>query len=182
MLNEEKLIEQCIDNNRRAQESLFNQFYPELYVIAMRYLSDYHEAEDAIIITFAKVYEKLQNFEHKGTGSLGKWIRTILIHEAIRLLQKRRKLHFSDDLLHIQIKNEDANGIELMQAADIQKMIEQLPAGYRTVFNLYVVQGFSHQEIAALLEVSESTSKTQLKKARTSLINTIKKEKSYGTF
>lgn len=96
------------------------------------------------------------------------------------MLHKRRKLHYSNDALHLQIQNEAANGLEQMHAADIQKMIERLPAGYRTVFNLYVVEGFSHKEIAALLGVSESTSKTQLKKARTSLMNTIKKEQSYG--
>lgn len=180
ILNEKKLIEQCIDNNRQAQEALFNQYYSELYLIAMRYLSDHHEAEDAIILSFTKVYKKLNTFAFKGNGSLGKWIRTITIHESIRLLQKRRKLHFSDDSLHLQIQNDTANGLEQMQAADIQKMIERLPAGYRTVFNLYVVEGFSHKEIAAILKISESTSKTQLKKARTSLMNTIKKEQAYG--
>lgn len=179
-VNEEKLIEQCIDENRQAQKVLFNHFYSELYLLAMRYLSDHYEAEDAIVLSFTKVYKKLNTFNYSGSGSLGKWIRTILIHEAIRLLHKRRKLHYSNDALHLQIQNEAANGLEQMHAADIQKMIERLPAGYRTVFNLYVVEGFSHKEIAALLGVSESTSKTQLKKARTSLMNTIKKEQSYG--
>ncbi len=181
ILNEEKLIEQCIRNNRHAQESLYNQFYSELYLIAMRYLSDHHEAEDAIILCFTKVYKKLNTFQYNGKASLGKWIRTILIHEAIRLLQKRKKLHFSENLIQISIQNEEANGLQQMQAADIQRMIERLPSGYRTVFNLHVVEGYTHREIADMLQVSESTSKTQLKKARTSLMNTIKKEQQYGT-
>lgn len=181
ILNEEKLIERCIEKDRHAQESLYQQFYPDLYLIAMRYLSDHHEAEDAIILSFTKVFKNLKKFRFQGKGSLGKWIRTILIHEAIRLLQKRKQLHFSDETLQLQLKNPEANGLEQMQAGDLIRMIEQLPTGYRTVFNLYVIEGYSHQEIATLLKVSESTSKTQLKKARNSLMNRINQEKAYGT-
>ncbi|MBL4707640.1 MAG: RNA polymerase sigma factor [Flavobacteriales bacterium] len=181
ILNEEKLIERCVEKDRHAQESLYNQFYSDLYLIAMRYLSDHHEAEDAIILSFTKVFKNLRKFNFQGKGSLGKWIRTILINEAIRLLKKRRQLHFNDEVHQLKLENSEANGLEQMQAADIFRMIEQLPAGYRTVFNLHVVEGFSHKEIAALLKVSESTSKTQLKKARNSLMNRINQEKAYGT-
>ena len=180
ILNEENLIEQCIRKNRQAQETFFNHFYPDLYRIAMRYLSDHHEAEDAMILSFTKAFDKLAKFQYSGKGSLGKWIRTIVIHEAIRLLQKRKKLHFSDDLLQLNLSVEEANGLEQMQASDIQQMIEKLPAGYRTIFNLYVVEGFTHREIGKLLDISENTSKTQLKKARTSLMQTIQKEQAYG--
>lgn len=181
ILHEEKLIERCIEKDRHAQESLYQQFYSELYLIAMRYLSDHHEAEDAIILSFTKVFKNLKKFNFQGKGSLGKWIRTILINESIRLLQKRKQLHFNDEIHQLRLENTEANGLEKMQAEDIVRMIEQLPTGYRTVFNLYVVEGYSHQEIATLLKVSESTSKTQLKKARTSLMNRINQEKAYGT-
>lgn len=94
ILNEENLINKCADNDRHAQEFLYKQFYPELYRIAMRYLSDHHDAEDVVILTFTKIYKNAEKFTYKGQGSLGKWIRTILIHESIRLLKKSSYLHF----------------------------------------------------------------------------------------
>ena len=180
ILNEEILIRHCIDNNRHAQETLYSNYYKELYIISMRYLSDHHDAEDAIILTFTKVFKNLKSFSYQGKGSLGKWIRTILINESIRLLNKRSQLDFDSEPFEIQ--NNSPNSLEQMQASDILKMIEQLPTGYRTIFSLYVIEGYSHKEIAALLKISENTSKTQLKKARTSLMNTINNDKStYGT-
>lgn len=181
ILNEEKLIEKCIEKDRHAQESLYKKFYKELYLIAMRYLSDHHDAEDAIILTYHKVFKGLKKFKFNGQGSLGKWIRTILIHESIRLLQKRKQLKFDDSILQIELENESANGLQQMQAEDILQMIERLPTGYRTVFNLYVIEGHSHKEIASLLKISENTSKTQLKKARVKLMSQINNEIAYGT-
>ena len=182
ILNEDKLVERCISNDRHAQEYLFNQHYQELYLIAMRYLSDHHYAEDAIILAFTKVFKNLKKFTPQGQGSLGKWIRTILIHEAIKLLKKQKEIVFQEDLKFLNLSYSSANGLDELQAADIYKMIERLPTGYRTIFNLSVIEGYSHKEIAELLKISENTSKTQLKKARTSLMNTINKDKVNGTF
>ena len=182
ILNEDILIKHCIDNNRHAQETLYSNYYKELYIISMRYLSDHHEAEDAIILTFTKVFKNLKSFSYQGKGSLGKWIRTIVINESIRLLNKRNQFDFENELHTIEIQNNSPNSLEQMQASDILKMIEQLPTGYRTIFSLYVIEGYSHKEIATLLKISENTSKTQLKKARTSLMNSINNEnRSYGT-
>lgn len=181
ILNEEKLIASCIDNNRQAQESLYNQFYKEMYLLAMRYLSDHNDAEDAVILSFTKIYKGLKKFKHQGQGSLGKWMRTILIHESIRIIKKRKLLHFSDDVQFLSIASNTVDGLQQMQASDIMLMIERLPAGYRTIFNLFVVEGYNHREIAAMLNISENTSKTQLKKARTSLMQKIKIENAYGT-
>lgn len=181
ILNEKVLIERCEKNDRRAQASLYKIFYSELYLIAMRYLSDHDDAEDSIIICFTKVFKNLKKFNYQGQGSLGKWIRTILINEAIRLLQKRKKIHFESDVEGLKLPDREINGLQQLEAKDIFKMIERLPVGYRTVFNLYVVEGYPHKEIATLLKISESTSKTQLKKARENLMSTINKEKEYGT-
>ena len=181
ILNEKELITRCINNDRHAHEFLFNQFYQELYLIGMRYLSDHHDAEDVIIQSFTRVFKSLKNFSYTGQGSLGRWIRTILINESIRLLKKRRDIQFSEDLKHIEIQNSDVNGLQQMQASDITRMIEKLPAGYRTVFNLFVIEGYSHKEIAEMLNFSENTSKSQLRKARHHLLNKINEEKAYGT-
>lgn len=182
ILNEEILIKRCINNDRPAQEFLYNQYYQELYLIAMRYLSDHHDAEDAIIVAYTKIFRSLKKFTFQGQGSLGKWIRTILINESIKLLKKRKELYFKDDLQYLNIQTQSANSIEQMQASELFEMIEKLPSGYRTIFNLYVVEGYTHKGIAELLNISESTSKTQLKKARNSLMNSINKEKANGTF
>ena len=181
ILNEEELLKQCVKGDARAQEFLFNQHYFDLYKIAMRYLSDHHHAEDVIIQAFTRVFRSMKNFSYQGPGSLGKWIRTILINEAIRALKKKKLIQFSENLTHLNVPNVEANALQQMQAADLQRMIEKLPTGYRTVFNLYVVEGYSHREIAHLLGISQNTSKTQLKKARHHLINTLNVENGYGT-
>lgn len=181
ILNEEKLIENCIAKQRSAQETLYNRYYREMYLIAIRYLSDHQLAEDALIISFTKVFKNLKSFQFKGEGSLGKWIRTILIHEAIRLLNKQKSLQFEDESELKVLSSSAANGLEQIQANDIHRMIEKLPTGYRTIFNLYVIEGYQHKEIAEQLNISENTSKTQLKKARTALMNQLKKHQSYGT-
>ena len=181
ILNEEELVKRCTKNDRHAQEFLFNQFYKDLYLIAMRYLSDHHDAEDVIIQSYTRVFKSLKNFSFNGQGSLGRWVRTILINESIRLLKKRRLIQFNEDMKHLDFQNSDANGLQQMQASDLIRMIEKLPTGYRTVFNLFVVEGYSHKEIAHMLGISDNTSKTQLKKARHHLMNNINEEKSYGT-
>lgn len=181
ILNEEILIQSCIEKNKQAQETLFNTYYKELYLIAMRYLNDHHDAEDAIILSFTKVFKNLHSFSYLGEGSLGKWIRTILINESIRLINKRNRIDFQTDLESLQIPLKSPNSLEQLQASDIHKLIDQLPLGYKTIFNLYVIEGYTHKEIGMLLSISENTSKTQFKKARTSLMNSLIKEKAYGT-
>jgi RNA polymerase sigma factor (sigma-70 family) len=181
ILNEEELIQKCLRKDRHAQEFLFNQFYDELYVIAMRYLSDRHDAEDVIIQAFIRVFKSMHNFSFTGQGSLGKWIRTILINESIRSLKKRKLLHYHDDVRYLEPQHPEENALQQMQASDIIRMIENLPIGYRTVFNLFVVEGYSHKEIGQKLGISENTSKTQLKKARHQLMNIINEERRYGT-
>ena len=181
ILNEQELIKRCAKNDRHAQEFLFNQFYKDLYLIAMRYLSDHHDAEDVIIQSFTRTFKSLKQFSYNGQGSLGRWVRTILINESIRLLKKRSLIQFNEDIKHLDIQNSDANGLQQMQASDITQIIEKLPTGYRTVFNLFVVEGYSHKEISKMLGISDNTSKSQLKKARNHLMNNINKDRAYGT-
>ena len=170
-----------MSGDRHAQEFLFNQFYDELYVIAMRYLSDHHEAEDVVIQSFTRIFKALKKFTFQGQGSLGKWVRTILINEAIRSLKKKKLIHFNEDIRYLDYEFSNANALQQLQASDILRMIEKLPPGYRTVFNLYVIEGYSHKEIGLMLRISENTSKSQLKKARGQLMNNLYDEDAYGT-
>jgi RNA polymerase sigma-70 factor (ECF subfamily) len=181
IFNEQELIKQCQRNDRQAQELLFNNHYDQLYGLAMRYLGDHHDTEDAIVIAFTRVFKKLGGFVYQGKGSLGKWIRTILINEAIRILKKRNVLLYDENTAQLDIQSVQPDGLQQLHGADIIKLIEQLPAGYRTVFNLYVVEGYSHKEIAAMLGISENTSKSQLSKARNHLIDKLNGNRAYGT-
>lgn len=181
ILNEEEIVRRCICLDRHAQESLFNHYYKDLYLIAMRYLSDHHNAEDILIHSFTKVFKSIKGFTYRGQGSLGRWIRTILINESIRFLNKRNLIQFNEDLEYLEPQNLEADGLQQMQASEIMKLIERLPDGYRTVFNLYIIEGYAHKEIAQMLGISENTSKSQLKKARNQLMNNINEEKNYGT-
>jgi len=180
ILNEKELIRRCINNDRHAHKFLFNQFYQALYLIAMRYLSDHHDAEDVVIQSFTRIFKNLNKFSHNGQGSLGRWVRTILINESIRMLKKRSLIQFNEDIKYLNIQNSEANGLQQMEASDIIQMIEKLPTGYRTVFNLFAIEGYSHKEIAQMLGISENTSKSQLKKSRNHLMNNINKDIGYG--
>jgi RNA polymerase sigma-70 factor, ECF subfamily len=181
IFNEQELIDQCLKHNRHAQELLFNNHYDDLYGLAMRYLGDHHDTEDAIISSFARVYKNLNGFTYQGKGSLGKWIRTILINESLRILKKRKVFHFDSDSEKNSLRSSQSDGLQQLQGVDVIRMIEQLPAGYRTVFNLFIIEGYTHKEIAYMLGISENTSKSQLSKARNQLIEKLQGNKSYGT-
>ena len=158
ILSEEELINRCIKNDRHAQEFLFNKYYDDLYVISMRYLADHQIAEDAITQAYTKVFKSLKKFTYQGPGSLGSWVRTILINESLRLLKKNKILQYEENMREMEFQNANPNGLQALQAADILRMIEKLPAGYRTVFNLYAIEGYSHKEIAKMLGISENLS------------------------
>lgn len=181
ILDEEELIRKCADGDRHAQTLLFDSYYEEFYLIAMRYLAEHQDAQDVIVKSFTRIFKNLSKFQSRGEGSLGRWMRTILINESIRLLQKRKIVQYDDSTAHIEIENPAADALQQMSADDIMRLIERLPTGYRTVFNLFAVEGYSHAEIAETLGISVSTSKTQLKKARHHLMSSITKEEAYGT-
>ena len=141
ILSEEELVRRCIKNNRFAQDFLFNKFYQSTYLIAKRYLVDHHLTQDSVILAFTRAFKNLKSFKYQGPGSLGKWIRTIVINESLRILKKRSQLSFDEGFTSNPIEDFEPNGLQLLQAADIMLMIEQLPNGYRTVFNLYAIEG-----------------------------------------
>ena len=173
IFSEEKLVERCLANDRKAQATLYEQHYADLYRLGMRYLSDHQDTEDVVIQSFTKAFQNLKAFRFQGQGSLGKWIRTILIHEALKLLQKRKAFAFDSPVEEAQLESPDFNALQSMAAEEIIRMIERLPSGYRTVFNLYSIEGYGHKEVAEMLGISESTSKTQLMKARKTLMHSI---------
>lgn len=168
MTDLDALLPALREGNSRAQEVLYQKLSPRMLAVCRRYLRDPLEAEDAMVGGFVKVFRYVKQFE--GRGSFEGWIRRIMVHEALRLLRQREPLHLSvDDYAGQAAASAPATVEAEMAAADLLALLEQLPTGYRTVFTLYAVEGFGHQEIGEMLGISEGTSKSQLSKARAML-------------
>lgn len=163
----EKLIEMCRKEKREAQRQLYEMYDARMFRVVFRYVKEVQEAEDVVLNGFYKVFTHISRFEYRGPDSLEKWIRRIMVNEALMSLRKSR-MYLSDE--------SEADKEESVWEADtdldaeaIYALIRQLPDGYRMVFNLFVIEGFSHAEIAEKLEITEGTSRSQLSKARTQL-------------
>jgi RNA polymerase sigma-70 factor (ECF subfamily) len=173
---EKELIELAVENNRHAQHRLYSKFSPKMLSVCRQYIKDLHQAEDVMITAFMKVFTNLKNFEHK--GNFEGWIRRIMINECISYIRVHKKVTFVEDENYVE---ENYNNIESQfSVEDIQFLIDNLPDGYKMVFNLYCIEGFKHQEIAAMLGINEGTSKSQLYHARKMLQENISKLKNYN--
>lgn len=161
--NQQKLlIKKAIDNNREAQQQLFEQFSPKMLGVCRQYVKDLHHAEDLLLQGFLKVFTNLHKFKHE--GSFEGWIRRIMVNTCISYLRKKNRIDLSDE--EYVFNDAATESFENTSIEDIQKLIDQLPDGYKMVFNLFAIEGYKHSEIAKKLGVSESTSKSQLFKAR----------------
>lgn len=174
--HEKEVIELAVENNRHAQHQIYSKFAPKMLSVCRQYIKDVHQAEDVMITAFMKAFTNLKNFEHK--GSFEGWIRRIMINECISYIRVQKKVTFIEDEYYVEEKH---HYIESQFAVeDIQFLIDNLPDGYRMVFNLYCIEGFKHQEIASMLGINEGTSKSQLYHARKMLQDTIIKLKNYS--
>lgn len=161
------IIKASIEGDRRAQKRLYETYAATMYAICLRYLRNESDAKDAMQNGYMKVFKNIHKFQFK--GSFEGWMKRIFVNSSIELIRKRK--------LHLDVNEIEEYAIpsiveHLGSNVDYENMlaiVNQLPSGYRTVFNMYVVDGFSHQEIAEQLEISESTSKSQLFKARKQL-------------
>lgn len=179
--NHLQLIEKAIKKDRRAQQHLFNLFAPKMLGVCRQYFRDADRAEEVMLMGFLKVFNHLEDFQNK--GSFEGWVRRIMVNQSISELRKDSKFRFVQDT---DIENESSYSVEMdteLEADEIQELIDELPEGYRTVFVLYVIEGYKHNEIAELLKISENTSKSQLHKARKLLQTKFKEQNEirYGT-
>jgi RNA polymerase sigma-70 factor, ECF subfamily len=176
---ENEIIQLAVENNRQAQQKIYTQFSPKMLSVCRQYIKDIHQAEDVMITAFMKVFVHLKNFEHK--GSFEGWIRRIMVNECISFIRVQKKVKYIEDEIYFE---ESFNATESQfSVADIQFLIDNLPDGYKIVFNLYAIEGYKHHEIASMLGINEGTSKSQLSHARKMLkqqINTLKNY-DYGT-
>lgn len=158
-MTESELIDACKAEERLAQKLLFERYSPEMLGVCRRYVKRLEDAEDVLIEAFYKVFSNLAGF--KGEGSFEGWIRRIVVNEALMFLRRRYNFNMIVELDQVQIADHLTIQDELA-AQDIRNLLDELPTGYRTVFNLYVLEGFKHREIADLLQISINTSKSQL--------------------
>ena len=173
---EQKLIQLAIENNRQAQQQLYSKFSSKMLGVCRQYIKDIHQAEDVMITAFMKVFVNLRNFENK--GSFEGWVRRIMINECISYIRVHKKINFLEEEFY---KESGFNATESDYNVDeIQFMIDNLPEGYKLIFNLFAIEGYKHQEIATMLNISEGTSKSQLFQARKMLQEQIIKLKNYG--
>jgi len=178
--NEATLIKKAIQKNREAQHVIFEKHASKMLSVCRYYIKDIQYAESVMLKGFLKVFTKLDSF--KSEGNFEGWIRKIMVRESISFLRTQKKIEFSLD--DIQVKNEPTNTINSeMDVAKIQQLIDELPDGYRIVFVMYAIEGYKHKEIAKELNISESTSKSQLFKARKVLQQRVIElnKTSYGT-
>lgn len=159
MTNSE-LIVACRTNDRKAQQMLFDRFSPMMMGVCKRYLKTQEDAEDILIEAFCKVFKNLPQF--KSMGSFEGWIRRIVVNECLMFLRRRHNFNLTVEIdQNLDVKTTVSTQDEL-EAQDILALLERLPTGYRTVFNLYVLEGYKHREIAEILGISINTSKSQL--------------------
>ena len=172
-IDETDLIKGCIDGNRRMQEALYNRFSPRMYAVCLRYAGNAEEAEDILQEGFIKIFKKLDTF--RSEGSFEGWIRRIFVNTAIEHFRRKRYLQTVSEKEENTIEGKDISVLDKLAAKDILALIKELSPGYRTVFNMYVVEGYTHKEIADMLGISEGTSKSQLSRAKVILQGLVKK-------
>lgn len=164
---EDDLIGGCRRGDHHAQQRLFDQYSGRMHGISLRYVKDPMQAEDIVVMAFTKVFDRISQF--KGEGSFEGWIRRITVNEALTWLRKSRAMMVETDLEQADREPDYDRISDHLEAEDLLKMIGKLPPGYRLVFNMYAIDGYSHSEIAEQLGISENTSKSQLSRARTYL-------------
>lgn len=171
-----QLVQGCRAEDRRAQRQLFETFSDEMMIVCRRYISCPQRAEAAMIAGFFKFFTSIQRFIFSGEGSIAPWLRKIVINECLMDIRGRINLPEGDERIAETIASRLPTAIDHLSTAELHTLIEALPDGYRTVFNLFVVDGYSHKEIALFLGVTEGTSKSQLSKARALLQTRIHKQ------
>lgn len=163
----ESLLAGCIENDRKAQEMLYQSIAPKMMTVCLRYADSQYEAEEILQVGFIKLFNGIRTFA--GKGSFEGWVRRIFVNTAIEMCRKKTSVKSVDAVdgeEQVFLQSFDSDRVTIQELLDI---IQELPAGYRLVFNMYSIEGFSHKEIADRLNISEGASKSQLSRARARL-------------
>ncbi|MCC7302904.1 MAG: RNA polymerase sigma factor [Bacteroidia bacterium] len=174
-MSDEELVSGCLKKNPLAQKQLWERFSRKMMGVCLRYSNDKDDAEDILQVGFIKVFENIESF--KGSGSLEGWVRRIMVNTALNHYRQNKQSRESLDIEVVDYMVEGDNQVsDRLDAKELMRMIQKLPPGFRSVFNLFAIEGYSHREIAEMLEISEGTSKSQYARARMYLQRMILKE------
>lgn len=173
-MDDTSLVIECVKGDSRAQRMLFERFSKKMLGVCMRYAKSTEQAEDVLQDGFIKVFSKLNDFKHD--GSLEGWIRRIMVNTSLDQIRKENKLLGNMSLDNVDYKLQDnAFVLENLVAKDLMKMVQSMPVGYKVVFNMFAIEGYSHKEISEHLGISENTSKSQYSRARAYLRERLEK-------
>ena len=178
-----KIIDGCIQNKRKQQEKLFKLYYGKMMGVSLRYTKDQDTAQEIVQNSFIKIYDKLYTFEKE--GNFYSWITRIVINTAIDAIRKSKKdpFKFGDEYIFVEEDSENDDeelDISNYQSKMILEAIQELSPAYQAVFNLYVIEDYTHKEIAEMLEISEGTSKSNLSKAKANLQKKLMNKKEFN--
>jgi RNA polymerase sigma-70 factor (ECF subfamily) len=163
-MSEEEIIEGCKQGNRQAQQRLYNLYKSKLYAVCVRYAANKMEAEDVLQEGFLKIFNNIHKYQF--TGAFGAWVKTVMVNTAIEQYRRnKRSIIDVTDEMPVGAAFDD-NIIERMEGRKVLELIQNMPEGYRQVFNLYAVEGYKHHEIGTMLGISEGTSKSQYARGR----------------
>ena len=167
-MTEELLLAGCLKNNATSQDAFYHKYSPRMFGVCYRFAKNREDAEDMLQEGFIKIFSQIHQYRNE--GSLEGWIRRVIVHTCINVLKKNKKFSDTVDIAYaagLMIREESVPGV--MQAKEIVESIRLLPMGYRTVLNLYAIEGYSHKEIGAMLDIEESTSRSQYTRAKAML-------------
>ncbi len=159
----QNIIEGCQRNDRKAQKKLYDKYVDKLYATALSYTAHSEDAQDILHDAFIKIFKHLPTADINSIAKVEPWMKRVVINTAIDYLRRKKKISFTDNphMLEPKLQTSDAS-----KSRDLYQLLQLVPSGARTVFNLFAVEGYSHKEIAQMLSISESTSKTQYRRAR----------------
>ena len=173
MYSQQDLVRDCLRGDPRAQRALYDTYAEVMLGVCCRYIRTQADAEDVLQEAFVRVFTRLG--QYRGSGELGGWIRRIVVHTALNFLKRPSRIH--EPLSFTEEGPEpvsDLDPVPDLEAKELAEMIRSLPAGFRTVFNLYAIEGYSHAEIASLMNIREVTSRSQYLRARAALADMIR--------
>ena len=163
----EDLIHGCLNNSQKAQRDLYERYSSLMFSICLRYVGNHPQAEDIMISGFMKIFGNINQFQ--GKGSFEGWMRKIMVNESLAFIRKNKSMYLEVDIQVVDYEPNYGRLGDRLEADDLIKLVDELPVGYKTIFNLYAIEGYSHKEIAEMLDISVNTSKSQLSRARTLL-------------
>jgi RNA polymerase sigma-70 factor (ECF subfamily) len=175
-MTEEAILKGCLQNDATAQRELYSRYSPKMLSVCYRFAHNREDAEDMLQEGFIKIFSQMHTFGNR--GAFEGWIRRIIVHTCINTLKKNKKFNESVDIIHAtgaMVREESVPSI--VQAKQIVECIRMLPIGYRTVLNLYAIEGYSHREIGMMLDIEESTSRSQYTRAKAMLEDILVRKK-----